>query len=370
MIEINPSATEWNVILAGLPEPHLLQTWEWAEVKQKYGWTPRTVVWKDERGLINACALVLEKRVNIGGFSAGFSILYAPRGPVLDWTNQPLREEVVVDLMNLAKKHRAIFIKIDPEILVGTGIPGTENATNSVDGQTIVEELAAKGWVFSQDQIQFRNTALLDLTGSEEGWLDRMHQKTRYNLRLAQKKGVSIRKGGATDLPLLYRMYAETSLRDGFVIRDPQYYQTLWQTFMDSGMAEPLIAEVDDQPVAGLILFHYGRRAWYLYGMSRDIHREKMPNYLLQWEAMKTARDRGCTTYDLWGAPDTFNEKDSMYGVFRFKDGLGAKVIRSAGAWDFTSRPLFYRLYTEILPRILNVLRRRGKEATRQQISL
>jgi lipid II:glycine glycyltransferase (peptidoglycan interpeptide bridge formation enzyme) len=370
MIEINPSASDWNALLAGLPQAHLLQTREWGEVKQKYGWAPVTVVWKDGMGVISAAALILEKGINIGGFSAGFSILYTPRGPVLDWSNRSLRSEVLFDLRNLAIKRRAIFIKIDPEILLGTGIPGTEDAEDFAHGRTISEELSANGWVFSQDQIQFRNTAELDLNGSDDDWLARMHQKTRYNLRLAQKKGVIVRHGCTEDLPLLYRMYAETSLRDGFVIRDSKYYQTLWRTFMDKGLAEPLIAEVEGKPVAGLILFHFGKRAWYLYGMSRDLHREKMPNYLLQWEAMKTARERGCTTYDLWGAPDTFDEKDSMYGVFRFKDGLGAKVIRSVGAWDFTSRPILYRLYTDILPRILNVMRRRGKKATRRQVGL
>ncbi|MHC1784724.1 MAG: lipid II:glycine glycyltransferase FemX [Anaerolineaceae bacterium] len=370
MIEINPSAVEWDAILAGLPDPHLLQTREWGEVKQKYGWTPKTVVWKDARGGINASALILEKRVNIGGFSAGFSILYVPRGPLLDWSNQTLRKEVLTDLKNLATARRAIFIKIDPEILSGAGIPGTEKATDSTVGRMVIEELAGSGWVFSQDQIQFRNTAVLDLAGTEEDWLERMHQKTRYNLRLAQKKGVTVREGGAADLTLLYRMYAETSLRDGFVIRDPQYYQTLWRHFTDKGMAVPLIAEVEGQPVAGLILFHFGKKAWYLYGMSRDLHREKMPNYLLQWEAMKTARGIGCTVYDMWGAPDTFDEKDAMFGVFRFKVGLGAKVVRSAGAWDYASRPLLYRLYTDILPRILDVMRRRGKQATRQQVGL
>lgn len=370
MVEIHPSVEHWNSLIGELPDPHLLQTWEWGQEKKAYGWNPTPVTWSDAKGKITAAALILEKDVRIGGFSAGLRILYVPRGPILDWSDHELRNEVLADLQAIAKKRRAIFVKIDPEVQVGAGIPGKDQSEDNPTGLTIKNELEANGWVFSQDQIQFRNTAWLDLTGSEDDWLARMHQKTRYNLRLAQKKGVTVRRGVTNDLPALYKIYAETSVRDGFVIRDSYYYLNLWQHFIEMGMADPLIAEVDGQAVAGLILFHYRKRAWYLYGMSREIHREKMPNYLLQWEAMKYARDKSCSIYDLWGAPDIFDESDSLYGVFRFKDGLGAKVIRTIGAWDYPARPIMYQLYTNIVPRILDVMRRRGKKITQQQAGL
>jgi lipid II:glycine glycyltransferase (peptidoglycan interpeptide bridge formation enzyme) len=102
--------------------------------------------------------------------------------------------------------------------------------------------------------------------------------------------------------------------------------------------------------------------------MSRDVHREKMPAYLLQWEAMKRAKARGCSVYDLWGAPDTFDESDSMWGVYRFKEGLGGKVVRTLGAWDFAPNPFWYKLYSEVIPRILDVMRSRGKAKTKQSL--
>jgi peptidoglycan pentaglycine glycine transferase (the first glycine) len=194
-----------------------------------------------------------------------------------------------------------------------------------------------------------------------------MKQKTRYNIRLAQKKGVSVRQGSEADIDLLYRMYAETSQRDGFVIRSKDYYEMVWRAFMRAGMAFPLIAEVDGEAVAGLFLFTFAAKAWYLYGMSREVQREKMPNYLLQWEAMRAAKAAGCLNYDLWGAPDVFNESDSMWGVYRFKEGLGGTVIRTLGAWDFTPRPLVYGIYTSLLPRILDIMRRRGKVRVRRE---
>jgi lipid II:glycine glycyltransferase (peptidoglycan interpeptide bridge formation enzyme) len=207
--------------------------------------------------------------------------------------------------------------------------------------------------------------------------LARMKQKARYNIRLAQKKGVTVRTGTADDLPLLYRMYAETSIRDGFLIRGEDYYQAVWRTFSRSSsveprtvmpLSEPLIAEVEGEPVAAISVFYFAEQAVYLFGMSRTAHREKMPNSLLQWEAMRRAKTLGCKTYNLWGAPDEFNETDGLWGVFRFKEGLGGYVLRTIGAWDFAPSPLLYRMYTNILPRVMDLMRARGKARTRQTL--
>ena len=239
-------------------------------------------------------------------------------------------------------------------------------------------ELKRRGWKYSSDQIQFKNTILIDLLASEDELLARMKQKTRYNIRLAEKKGVLLRIGTSNDLDMLYKMYAETSVRDGFVIRNEEYYKTVWHMFMPTSQspmtnnqlpsAEPLIAEVDNEPVAAIFVFYFASRAYYVYGMSRDLHREKMPTYLLQWGAMQRAKANGCTVYDLWGAPDVFDESDSMWGVYRFKEGLGGSVMRTLGAWDFAPNPLWYKLYSEIIPRLLDVMRSRGKAKTRQSL--
>ena len=197
-----------------------------------------------------------------------------------------------------------------------------------------------------------------------------MKQKTRYNIRLAERKGVTIRAGNQDDLHLLYQMYAETSIRDGFVIRPAEYYYKTWKTFIQAGSAEALIAEVNGEGVAAVIVFTFAGKAWYVYGMSRESHREKMPNYLLQWQAMLRAQNRGCALYDLWGAPDEFIETDSLWRVYRFKEGLGGKVVRHIGAWDFPTRPLIYRLYTKILPNILEFMRQKGKVSTRKNVGI
>jgi lipid II:glycine glycyltransferase (peptidoglycan interpeptide bridge formation enzyme) len=228
----------------------------------------------------------------------------------------------------------------------------------------VAAALSQRGWHFSAEQIQFRNTVRLDLRGDDALLLGRMKQKMRYNIHLAERKGVQIRVGSTADLPLLYQIYAETSLRDGFVIRDEAYYRAVWGDFIRAGLAEALVAEVDGEAVAALIVFRFAGTAWYLYGMSRLAHREKMPNALLQWEAIRRARGAGCLTYDLWGAPDEFVESDPLWGVFRFKEGLGGRVVRTLGAWDYPVNPWLYGLYTRTLPRLLDIMRRLGRRRT------
>ena len=367
---------EWNEIISQLPEPHFLQTWEWAQVKAKYGWIPMPFVWRDDSGNILAATMILKKKILNRGFAARLSILYAPKGPLFDWKDAALQTRVLNDLQSFAKKQSAIFLKIDPDIVIGRGVPNSEGDILDNSGQAARSELTRRGWVYSSDQIQFQNTVLIDLSATEEEMLARMKPKTRYNVRLAEKKGVTVRAGTVDDLPMLYKMYAETSIRDGFVIRDENYYMTVWKLFMQDQSLTfdlrpstvPLIAEVNNEPVAAIFLFMFAGRAYYVYGMSRNLHREKMPTYLLQWEAMKRAKANGCSAYDLWGAPEEINESDSMWGVYRFKEGLGGEVVRTLGAYDFAPNKLWYKLYAEVVPRVLDVMRSRGKERTKQAL--
>ncbi len=362
------SPESWNEAISGLQGASLLQTWEWAQLKRANGWEPLPKTWRDEHGEVCAAAMILRRRLQAGPIRTGLSVLYVPRGPLLDWASADLRARVLGDLEQTAHRLGAVMLKIDPELRIGVGIPGREGAIDCPTGLEVQAELARRGWGYSGEQVQFRNTVMLDLRGDEETWLARMKQKTRYNLRLAQRKGVVVRRGLPEDFALLYRMYAETAVRDGFVIRPEGYYRAVWETFFQRGMCAPLIAEVNGEPAAGLVLFVFAGRAWYLYGMSRDVHRELMPNYLLQWEAMRTARAMGAAEYDLWGAPDTFDERDSMWGVFRFKEGLGGTVVRTVGAWDYPARPGMYWLYTRVLPRVLDWMRRRGRQRTRREV--
>ena len=222
-----------------------------------------------------------------------------------------------------------------------------------------MKELTRRGWRFSTDQVQFRNTIIIDLTPDEGTLLAAMSQSTRRKVRIAEREGVTVRAGTVDDLPLLYDLYRVTGERDGFLIRPAAYYQHEWRYLMEAGLAQPLIAEHEGQAVAHVILFHFSQKCWYFYGASSNEHRDKMPNYLLQWEAMRWAKSHGYTIYDMWGAPDEFHEQDGMWGVYQFKRGFRGTVVRHIGAWDYAPNPLLYRLYTRGIPKIRDWMRRR-----------
>ncbi|MGH2581506.1 MAG: lipid II:glycine glycyltransferase FemX [Anaerolineales bacterium] len=354
----------WNQLISALPRPHLLQTEEWAKAKASFGWEAFRRTWEDETGKLIAAAQVLKRSIALPIPGRFVCMMYVPKGPLIaDWRNKDLRERVMRDLVDFASEHGAFFIKIDPDIAYES--PPNEQ---SGLGAEFATELQSQGWRFSNEQVQMRNTMVIDLSKSNEELLAAMKQKTRYNLRLAEKKGVRIRHGNPGDFSLLYQMYAETSVRDGFVIRNEGYYRTVWENFYQSGMMIPLLAEVQDEPVAGLMLFTFGKQSWYLYGMSRQLYREWMPNYSLQWEAIKASKAAGCEIYDLWGAPDEFNERDPMWGVYRFKVGLGAYDVHHIGAWDRPLQPLTYSVYTQVLPRLISAMQWRGQRATKRQI--
>jgi peptidoglycan pentaglycine glycine transferase (the first glycine) len=332
----------WNSAVATLPGAHVLQTWEWGEFKQvTTGWAPHRLLW--ERDGAPAAA------ASIGMRSAGpLKLMYAPKGPALDHADLPLLARVLDDMQAFARSRLAVWLKIDPDVIAGTGIPGEPDAHESAAGGAVTAELKRRGWHFSRDQVQFRNTVTIDLTQPEDALLAAMGQSTRRKIRIAEREGVTIREGSAADLPLLYALYQTTGQRDNFLIRPLDYYQEAWRRFMAAGLALPLIAEHDGTPLGAVILFHFARTCWYFYGMSANEGRDKQPNYLLQWRAMQWAKARGCATYDMWGAPDVFAESDRLWGVFQFKRGFHGQVRRHIGAWDYAPFPPLYWLYTRV----------------------
>jgi lipid II:glycine glycyltransferase (peptidoglycan interpeptide bridge formation enzyme) len=220
----------------------------------------------------------------------------------------------------------------------------------------VLKTLADRGWRQSAEQIQFKNTYIINLTEGEDELLARMKAKTRYNVRLTSRRGVNVHFGNENDLDTFYRLYHETSQRNEFLIRPPAYYLDVWTQFLTSGRAHLLLAKVEEEPIAGLILFHFGQTAWYMYGASSSRARNLMPNYLLQWDAIRLAKQLGCTRYDMWGAPDNFDESDPMWGVYRFKTGFGGETMRGIGAFDYSPSPWLYWVYTVAMPRVLALM--------------
>ena len=318
-LEIVHSSAEWNNALASIPNAHVLQTWEWGELKSKVGWTPTRLLFAED-GKPFAAAQILRRplpRTPLG-------VLYVPKGPILDYQDATLFGAVLDLLEQHARRDHAIFIKVDPDVI-------TETPAASC--------LPGRGWRVSTEQIQYKNTVVLDLTKSEEELLATMKPKWRYNLRLAEKKGVRIGLGTEAELPLFYEMYAETGARDGFLIRRFPYYRDLWGTMLRGNLAQMFLAKVGAEAIAGLILFTFSNRAWFFYGASRSQQRELMPNHLLQWEAIRWAKAHGLREYDFWGAPDRLEESEPMYGVYKFKMGFGGKFVERIPAHDFVISP-------------------------------
>jgi lipid II:glycine glycyltransferase (peptidoglycan interpeptide bridge formation enzyme) len=356
-------STTWNTLVRQLPDTHLLQSWEWGDFKSRYGWHVEHLSWTNSNDTPVAAAQVLQRRI-----APGFSLFYCPRGPLLDWGNSPLLNQVLSDLKRFTQSQGAIYLKIEPGVVLHAGTDQMALLEEGAQDNAILRAIQNNGYVRSADEVQFRNTMTLNLTKTEEELLAGMKQKTRYNIRLASRRGVKVSLGNRDDFEILYRMYAETSMRDNFTIRGANYYKDVWESFHHAGIAQPMLAHVDGQPIAGLIVFRFGNTAWFLYGMSRDVHRDKMPNYLLQWEAIRWAKAIGCDSYDFWGAPATLDDSDPLWGVYRFKSGFGAAFIQTPGAWDVVVKPLRFKLYNQLLPKILSLLRRRGRSETQRAL--
>lgn len=337
----------WNASLRDLPYAHVLQTWEWGEFKRDTGrWTPLRLAFERD-GRIVAMASLLTRSMG------PLKVMYVSKGPALDYADVNLAKRVFSELETRADGFGDVWLKVDPDVIAATGLPkAAEECLHNV-GSEIAGTLRRRGWRFSDSQVQFRNTLTIDLRRSEDDILAAMSGNTRRKIRVAAKKGVKIRAASIEDLPLLYQLYQVTGERDKFLIRSFAYYRRAWEQFMRAGLAQALIAEHKGVAIAHVILFHFGSACWYFYGASANEERGRMPNYALQWAAIRWAKAQGYALYDMWGAPDTFDERDSMWGVYQFKRGFRGELTRHIGAWDFAVHPTLYYIYHQFVPRVL-----------------
>jgi lipid II:glycine glycyltransferase (peptidoglycan interpeptide bridge formation enzyme) len=339
----------WNSFVAASPAGHLLQSWQWGQLKAAFGWQAVRVGVEDGERLVAGAQVLF--RCLPPSFPY-LSIAYVPKGPILDFDNQEISEALLSAIHCLARQKRAMLLKIEPEL---------------PHSPSVVRQLQACGFRPSPQTIQPRSTIHIDLRADLDEILARMKSKTRYNVRLAGRKGVLVREGTADDLPIFYRLVELTGKRDGFAVHSRGYYETAYRLFVppgndrNSSLARLFLATYHDKVIAGLMVFAFGQRAWYMYGASSDRERKRMPNHLLQWQAIRWARERGCLTYDLWGIPDEVGEEPGKYkrtvtdrqgglwGIYRFKQGFGGQVVRYVGAYDYVYRPALAWLYNKVV---------------------
>jgi len=332
---------DWNSFVAASPGGHVLQSSQWGRLKERFGWQVARLAIEDGGQWLAGAQMLFR---SLGPLT----IAYVPKGPITDWADEEVTRTLLEALHHLCRQRRAILLKIEPEV---------------AEDPILAQRLTAWGFRASPQTIQPQCTVLLDLTPDPEDILARMKSKTRYNIRLAGRKGVTVREGKTEDLPGFYRLMRITGQRDDFGIHSESYYQAAHQLFVPQGLARLFLATFEDQVLAGIMAFAFGQRAWYMYGASSDEHRSLMPNYLLQWEAIQWARERGCQTYDLWGIPDEEGEvleneflkrSNGLWGVYRFKRGFGGQVVRYLGAYDYVYSPLLYWLYNKLVHRGVN----------------
>ena len=196
-----------------------------------------------------------------------------------------------------------------------------------------------------KDEIQPRFVFQLDIKGkTEDEVFSGFHSKTRYNIRLANKKGVVIKEGRKVDLKAFHDIMVETGKRDDFIIRSLAYFEKMYDCLAPNHM-KLLMAYHEDKPIAGIIPILYGKKTWYLYGASSNSHRNLMPNYLLQWTMIKEAIQNGHDVYDFRGVSGVVDENHPQYGLYRFKKGFGAEFTEFIGEVYMSYKPMIYKLY-------------------------
>lgn len=316
------SLPAWNQFLQNHPNAHLLQTGEWGELKAGFGWKPVRLI------VESAGAQILFRKLPLG-----LTVAYMPK-PVFTASWNQVGDTFWREVDAICKQNGAIFLKLEPD--------AWQDEFN----------MRLPGFILSRKNIQPPRTVIIPIDQPEDEILARMKPKCRYNIRLAAKKGVTIRAWG--DLSAFYEMMLATGGRDGFGVHSREYYQRAYELFHPKGICELLVAEFEGRPLASLMIFANAKRAWYVYGASTDEERNRMPTYLLQWEAIRWAKARGCEEYDLWGVPDEDEgiledqfetRRDGLWGVYRFKRGFGGQLKRAAQALDKVYNPLLYWAY-------------------------
>lgn len=306
------SEKEYQEFLEKHEKCHYAQSMEWAKVKED--WKNEIIVVRDENGKIKALlSLLIRKLPYINS-----CMMYAPRGPICDLDDEKSFAELMKKADELAKKYKAFMLKMDPDIL-----SSNENFKSMAEKYGFKIEGKIKN---VNTLLQPRYVFRLDLKGkTEEEVFNSFHSKTRYNIRLAGRKGVTLREGTREDLGEFQDILETTGKRDGFYIRKKEYFEKIYDSF-DNKHLKLVFADYEGKPIACVLNIFYGNKEWYLYGGSLNKHRNLMPTYLLQWEMIKEAIARKADCYDFRGVCAT-DETHYNEGLYRFKKGFNADFV-------------------------------------------
>lgn len=310
---------------------HPLQSWQWGEFKQETGM----------------------KAVRLGMFKEdklvdGFQVLIRSLPKLPYSVGQLLKsslpnEQLITALADLAREEKIIFIKIEPDYVAKRwqNIKGEINQSPIID---LKKDLSQIGLLPAVKPLFDPHSFVLDLTRSEQEIIDNMHPKTRYNIRLAEKKGVVVEeKSDKESLEIFIKIHQETMKRQGFYMHSPSYYRRLWENLSPYNIPHLLLAKHESRILAAWMLFIFNKRLFYPYGASINEDRNLMPSNLLCYRAILFGKEKGCQSFDMWGslgpAPDPGHP---WFGFHRFKLGYGGDLVESIGSWDLVANRPFY----------------------------
>ena len=314
---------------------HVLQSVEWGTLRSASGWQPATLRIGDPLPVAS---------VHWRRFPLGQTIAYVPRGPIFDHDDPRQLDLALESLAEVARRRKPIFLKVDPEI--------------DAAREDLVALYARHGFFRSRQDVQpVLATLEVDLCRSEDEILKAFDKDTRWSVRTAEKRGVTVeeRRDDAS-LREVTALYEETGRRGDFITRSASYYPRVWRSLIDAGHATLFAAVVDARVAAAAVIFWCGERALYMYGASGEAARKSYAAYALQWHAMRAAKARGARRYDFGGVPAEPSESHPQYGLYLFKKGFGGTFRRFAGAYDVAASPARYRAWLAVEPRLYTAL--------------
>jgi peptidoglycan pentaglycine glycine transferase (the first glycine) len=330
------SRSQWDSWLEGSPGGgHILQSYEWGEFKRRLDWEPvRLALERDGLAVGLGQFLVYDTPLVPG------TLWYCTKGPWLPWEDEEAVRTFFEGVLKMAERRGAHTIKIEPEVR---------------EQQTWVKELfQTLGFQRFRWDLNFKTTMVVDLSPPEEELLSNMKGKTRYNIGLAERRGVRMVEDNSLEArERFWGMFEQTAERNGFVIRRPRDYNlAAWQAMYDVGRAHLFFAMHEGDCLSAMLVYSFGRKYWFMMGASTNEKRNLMPSYLLQWEVMRWAKQRGIASYDMVAvpSPDNLDENNSLYGVYRFKVGFGGEVEDFVGCLDLPVKPVRARLWNRIEP--------------------
>jgi lipid II:glycine glycyltransferase (peptidoglycan interpeptide bridge formation enzyme) len=250
---------------------------------------------------------------------------YFPKGPFPD-------SKLAQALKKISHDENCAFIKLEPNI--------------ELNSQTRIDSHFKK----SLKPLFTKYNFVLDLSPTEEELLKNMHQKTRYNIKVAQKKGVAVEiRDDLEALKTYLKLYFETTRRQGYFGHNEIYHTKVWETFSKTGQVKFAIAYHEKTPLVAWMLLSFKDTLYYPYGGSSHLHRDVMASNLVAWEAIKLGKSLGLKKFDMWGAlgPDA-DPKDPWYGFHKFKMGYGGRLVEYLGSFDLVSDPLIYYAFSSV----------------------